>query len=614
MFSPILPNPLPSHPRLFANSDKFAALRSQIKSDAVSARLFAALSIAADQLLEQVPVEYEMIGKRLLAVSRLCLKRVSTLAMVAAITGEQRYVEKACQEMRAAASFANWNPSHYLDTAELTLALAIGYDWLYDRLSAEDRSVISTAIRDKGLRPSFDSPKQYLGWITGENNWNQVCHAGLAAGAIAVAELEPTMAEDILARAIANLPRAAESYAPDGSYVEGPMYWDYGTSFHVILIAALESLCGSTFGMDAFPGFLGSAEYIDQVTAPSGNYFNYADAEERRSLSVPKFWFSGHLHRADLVRFEIEHLESELHRFETTASTTDTFRLLPMALLWWDPTLQTNANEAPLHWMARGGNPVVVHRSAWDAPRATFVGIKGGTASSPHGHMDAGSFVLEADGVRWAVDLGMQDYETLEKVGLNLWDAKQEGTRWTVFRLGPDSHNILRFNGEAQSVSGTADIVRFQSSGSQPHSVVDLTSTYPSPTRAAARGVALLRDRSILLQDEWTAGDAPVEVTWQMLTHAEVIPGEQEITLHQDGKTLRLCVLAPEAVKIEVRDVSQPLRSYDAENPGARQIILRTTTSTGGSGMVRVLFIPNGSECIQPPFLPLLEWSTPLSA
>ena len=45
------------------------------------------------------------------------------------------------KELRAAAAFPDWNPSHFLDTAEMTHAFAIGYDWLYEGLGPEARGV-----------------------------------------------------------------------------------------------------------------------------------------------------------------------------------------------------------------------------------------------------------------------------------------------------------------------------------------------------------------------------------------------------------------------------------------------------------------------------------------
>lgn len=62
------------------------------------------------------------------------------------------------------AGYDNWNPEHFLDVAEMTMALSIGYDWLYEVLSPKNRAKIRKAILDKGLKPSMD--KRYNGfWI-----------------------------------------------------------------------------------------------------------------------------------------------------------------------------------------------------------------------------------------------------------------------------------------------------------------------------------------------------------------------------------------------------------------------------------------------------------------
>jgi hypothetical protein len=47
--------------------------------------------------------------------------------------------------MLAVAAFADWNPSHFLDTAEMTAGLALGYDWFAD-LSAATRATVRQAM------------------------------------------------------------------------------------------------------------------------------------------------------------------------------------------------------------------------------------------------------------------------------------------------------------------------------------------------------------------------------------------------------------------------------------------------------------------------------------
>ena len=101
-----------------------------------------------------------------------------------------------------------------------------------------------------------------------------------------------------------------------------------------------------------------------------------------------------------------------------------------------------------------------IYRGGWDSKEDTYLGVKGGSPSTSHAHMDAGSFIFERDGVRWAMDLGMQSYITLESKGVDLWNMSQNGQRWEVFRLSNIAHNTLTINGERHLVKSNAPITR----------------------------------------------------------------------------------------------------------------------------------------------------------
>ena len=609
----VLPEPIPAHPRLLVSNEDWERLRKQVKSDPVSARLFLSLEKAAKQILLDPPATREMVGRRLLATSRLVLQRISTLALVYQVTGEKAYAERAIQEMLAAAGFPDWNPSHFLDVAEMSLGLAIGYDWLHGQMSASERQQVAAALITKGLKPSLPGTNS---WITGENNWNQVCHSGMSAAAIAVADLEPELAAQILNRAVANVPKSGHGYAPDGAYPEGPMYWGYGTTLHVVLAAALQRLSGTAYGLDRMPGFRESARYLDEVTAPSGLFFNYSDSNLQRGLEVALFWFARNFHEPDRIDYDLKKLDELLLPYDTKNNRAGGLRLLAMALVWRDPSLKER-DPAPANrsdWLGRGQNAVAIHRSASDRPPGIYLGLKGGSPSLSHAHMDAGSFILESDGVRWAIDLGMQAYESLESKGIKLWSKAQDGERWGVFRLGPESHNILRFNAAPQAVGGQGNFVRFQSGGTNPHSVLDLSTIYRDQVKEVFRGVAVLNNSSVLFQDEWTAGEKPVDVTWQMLTRAKVsvVPGG--IKLEQDGKSLTLRILESDTATVEVRDVKDLQKAFDAENPGVQRIVIGTNTESDRQGRFRILAIPGSSSAGAAPDLEKLKnWSKPLA-
>ena len=75
-------------------------------------------------------------------------------------TGKNKYFKRCEEELIAVSKFTDWNTSHFLDVAEMTMAVAIGYDWLYKSLSPASRTLISKAIIEKGINPSFDSKKE----------------------------------------------------------------------------------------------------------------------------------------------------------------------------------------------------------------------------------------------------------------------------------------------------------------------------------------------------------------------------------------------------------------------------------------------------------------------
>ena len=233
-----------THPRLLATHEQLAALSGTLDKDPLRKQLADSIIQQADALCGVEPVERKLIGRRLLSVSRRCVQRILILASAYHLTSDTRYADRCRKEMLAAARFSDWNPSHFLDVGEMTFALAIGYDWLYDRLDAASRKEIRTAIVEKSLKLPFET--EYRGWVHARNNWGQVCHGGLTAGGLAVMDNEPDLAARTVQNAVENVVTAMSAFAPHGSYPEGPGYWNYGTTYNVLLIASLETHSAAT--------------------------------------------------------------------------------------------------------------------------------------------------------------------------------------------------------------------------------------------------------------------------------------------------------------------------------------------------------------------------------
>ena len=584
-------SPLPDHPRLFWTAKDEAGVREKVDSDRQMKAIWETVRITADEMLTEPAVIHRKDGRRLLGRSREALGRMMHLGFGFRLTGDQRYAARAMAEMKAMAAMPDWNPSHFLDTAEMTLALAVGYDWLYEQLSPELRQASREAIERKGLGP-YLKPGAELGWERGRNNWNQVCHAGMVAGALALLEDNPDRAAEVVRRAIVGLPYAMKVYNPDGTYPEGPGYWNYGTSFNVLLISMLESVFGTDFNLSRSPGFLKSGEFMLNIIGPTRRTFNFSDCGSGTGFSPAMMWFTARTGRPDLMWFETELLERELASNRDSKGREQGDRYFPLVLVWAKAGLK-RLEPATLNWLGQGQNPLGVFRSSWTDPNAVFLAIKAGTPSASHAHMDIGSFVLDADGVRWSLDLGAQDYNALEQRGVNLWDFRQGAERWSLFRYHNRGHSTLLIDDAEQVVTSQAPISDFSADPKNAYAVVDLSATYAGQVAGATRRFALQPGRRVVIEDQLTGGAKPVKVRWGMVTPARLkTDGSNRAWLEKDGKRLRFEVLSPAKVTIECWPADAPPRDYDSRNPGVSIVGFTVPIQAGENLALKVLLRP----------------------
>jgi len=590
------------HPRLFFSSGDEVQLKQRINSDPLLRKAFTHVTTIADGIQEVKQVERKMTGKRLLHISRMCLKRMMYLGLAYRLTGDKSYAIRAQEEMLAAARFTDWNPSHFLDVAEMTMALAVGYDWMYKELDPEARRIIKEAIIEKGLRTSLKEGW----WVSAENNWNQVCHGGLTVGALAILEDDPELAEQIIERALKNLPKAMAEYAPDGAYPEGPGYWGYGTTYNVIMISALESVFGTDFGLSTSKGFMECSDYYLHATGPTGFFFNYSDCPARGGVSPAMYWFAATRKKPSLLwreRQELQGFLSKTHSARDDSNTTFPFLIL------WAGELDNIPMPKTTHWKGEGKTPVALHRSGWETSEEIFLGVKAGSPGANHGQMDIGCFVLDAQGIRWALDLGLQSYHSLESKGVDLWNMRQDSQRWDVFRLNNFSHNTLVVDGQKQRVAGFAPIVAFSDQAPMPYTIVDLGSVYEGQLAAAKRGVGLHSNCFVVVQDEIETLDRKTSIRWGMVTRATVkIETERQALLQQNGQQCVLRVLSPEDAKLELFETAKPPNDYDHLNKGTRMIGFKVEIAPSTKVDLVVQLCPGDAESNPFPAIELAAW------
>jgi hypothetical protein len=574
------------HPRLLASKDDFARLRREIPADARLNSWYQDVRQQAENILEAAPARYEIPdGLRLLATSRRVLERVYTLALVYQISGDRRFAQRAWAELKAAGEFKDWNPRHFLDTAEMTHAFAIGYDWLYDVWTPEQRAFLRQAMVEKGLNPGLAIERKKTWWAVLSNNWNQVCNGGLSMGALALADEEPALCGEFLHDALTSVQISLAGFAPDGGWDEGPGYWHYATSYEVTLLAALDSALGSDFGLAQIPGFADTGLFPIYMTSPARHLFNFADAHDRRLDSPQLFW-----------------LARKFHRPEFAAFAQGASRASVQGLLWFMPAAQDSLDRLPLDKYFRHAEAVTL-RGDWRDSNATFVGFKAGSNRASHGHLDLGSFVLDALGERWAADPGPDDYNLPGYFGK---------ARHTYYRLRAEGHNTLVLDpssGDDQAASADTRIIRFDSKPARAFAIADLTAAYASHAQKVWRGIALLDRTNVLVEDEIQAA-RPAELYWLLHTPAKIQISGPRATLTLGRKHLCARILGPAGAAFEQMQAeplpASPHPPGQAGNPGLTELAIHLTNVQ--SLRLTVLLTPE-AEAAQPSNpAPLNDW------
>ena len=572
-------------PRLYLLDRDLPALKNRVSSNPTAKAWHAKLKQDGEEILTQLPVVHGLKEPRrpfqsMIDQSLRALDRVSNLALLYRLDGDRRWLDRARKEMLAVASFPDWNPGNFLDTAILTHALAFGYDWFHKDFSADDRTAIREALVGKGLKPGLKDYRENGWWTEATHNWNQICNCGMTVGALAIADEEPDIAREVVDAARLSIVKAMQSFAPDGGWAEGPFYWNHGTRNNCQFLDAASTALGTDFGLKAMSGFSATDRFWTHACGPSGLLFNFADSFEPAGGAAQMLW---------LAR-EFRHPWAAAREANVDSRNVEAFHLIWSDALDFakpDPKLPTDA-------LFRGVE-AAFFRSAWDDPQAVYIGFKGGDNQASHAHLDLGGFVLDAGGRRWAIDLGGDSY------GLPGYFGEK---RWDYFRLNNQSHNTLTIDGKNQDPKANAPIIAFRSSPSRSFAVADLTQAYAAQVSVARRGIALLDRRWVLVQDELTL-TAPSEVTWKVLTRATVHIDGSTATLKQEDAALTVRVLEPPSLQFEAQSTSPP--APQNPNLGVSALVLRVAAKTKATRIVVVLE-PGSRPAASPKVEPLDQW------
>lgn len=455
------------------------------------------------------------------------------------------YLARAEAELLSLASYTSWNPPHFLDVAEASTAVALGYDWLYPALNATTRAALSNALAEKGAAAYVASFADH-GWPQGStSNWNCVCSTGGMLLALALGSDAPAAWPSVFLPSLASIPPCVAAYGPEGSWEEGVGYWGYGSKYLAILLSAMDSALGTEFGLGDTPGLALAGRFPIFSTGASGLFYDWADAWPYVTIEygdwdhavAPYQGFFGSRFADPAVSF---FSRAYTAAFANASVGAPSWAGLVEALLYFSPAggaADLAALPAAHLYAERNVGAFAGGAAPWGAvtaprdPPGSSLHFKGGCNSYGHGHLDLGGWVFDLRGVRVVEDEGADNYDLPDYFG---------PARWRYARLNSALHNVPRLGGASQDPAACARISVFNASdaalrggaapagGASAFAVADLSAAYAAAGGAAraVRGWAAFgAATTALVVDEFAWGAAAgalANVTVSLHTHAAV--------------------------------------------------------------------------------------------
>lgn len=568
------------HPRLLFSKQEEQRIRDLFGTEPLLDSLYVGLMKEAERLLlvppQEDPRREIKNTKDILPISREQVYRMVNLALAYRLSGDRRFAEKAEKELVHVCNFPDWDPIHYLDVAEMTTAVAIGYDWLYDVLAPSTRQLVVHSIKTKALNLVVEeyNTGNADSWAKRETNWNVVCNTGMVLGALAIEEHYPELAKHIIGEAVRYIPNCLKHFAPDGVCYEGPAYWGYTNMYLSLLLKALNDNFGGDFGLSEMVGVDKSVLYYMHSTSPSGKIFNFANSGSTAPAAEPiYFYFSRAFNQPEVATFYRDVLSKTVHE-------GNYFRFYFLSIPWYD-TASSTADALPKLKVYEGINDIVVFNGNRNIPNSLYLIAKTGDPDMAHQQLDIGTFIVEMNGIRWTDDLGTDNYNLP-----GFWDYKPDGQRWTYFRNSNFSHNTLSIDHKLQNSAGTGEIDRLDDRAAQPFVTMNMSTAYAGQSRFVYRTFRMLDDTRILVTDSVGLQNPSQSVQWSVITSADVECKGNIAVLRKDGKSFSLKIASPTNASFMTKAAK---RGTEAEKPIEGYTVLSASVSGEPVQVIKVL-------------------------
>lgn len=367
----------------------------------------------------------------------------------------------------------------YWPVGLVLIDLALGYDFVYNKLSSSERNKIAETLYNKGVIPIF---KEYVrdNRVSGNtSNWISHVTGGGILSAVAIMNEYPDRAlEPYLTGMILKLGKFInKTFGRDGAYGEGYSYHN----FTMQTLSEIMSVLGRNFGI-RFPKKIASSYLylIYQMNRASGNILDFGDTSDKL-IPMSNFAYLIGKYRDPYLKW--------LYDLSPGNSDKDLFFL--------DETvIAKNPENLPLvkHFRDVG---TVVFRSGFTNDDFIFVFRCGPFFN--HQHFDQGSFFLSDLGQEFITEAGRTNYYN------DPWYQKlfiQAGAHSTILANdNPESQRAGDLLNDVEAWNDYAQITDFFEFEAGAFVSGDLTKIYKGKFKKLSRNILYIKPKTIVLID-----------------------------------------------------------------------------------------------------------------
>jgi len=318
-----------------------------------------------------------------------------------------------------------------LDSSHTNVTLASVYDLLYHDLAENQRREIEFVIYARGLSHCVGGMDHHFWANRYDSNWCSVCVSNMGLTAISMLDAGAMHLRinlntreamtGIIQECVERLNNFYDHIEEDGSWKEGPGYWNYGISTSMPFSDALKRVTSEKVNLLSHPRLRTTIEFPINCYLPPDRVVNFADCGKA---------FPGGM---AFRKFAIEHKNTAASYFDMLTTSGEPSLALPE--LFWDASEIERELPAPAHPSAYFPDAGwCIQRSSWSDPDATILALKIGATVEPHGHADVGNYIIHTHGKTVIRELGIGRYA--------------DPGEW-IFK-DTDGHNLPLFNGKGQ--------------------------------------------------------------------------------------------------------------------------------------------------------------------